>query len=445
MDNYDEGISLLDIIKVALGRKLVLLITTLATMVLGTILILFVYNKQKQVYYSTFSYSDPVLVEGNYVDGSIFNYQSIITEESLNSVKDSDSSFKSIDINEIFEKNGISIAVNTVYGNDGKEVLSQTYTITANKKFFSSNKQAKKFVAAVANAAVNKNIDLASKVGATANLDNFGSSNRFELKAQILVDQLELLDEKYEALIENYGDVVVSKTGKTLSAYQEDIKLYSKEHSIDALEYEVYDNIYLMPGIDETKTYSSLYTYYSGLYSYNEQKINSLQAKIDALIAAANNLQTLELQNYNALIAEYTIENIEYARNMKFIANALGMISSTDPNYVAKAGAEANSAFKIKIDGYYDEIAELTAEYSEVVKDVISQSNNVYFNNTSVIKTTGGINAIIAVVLTAVVGFAAACVVNLCLDYKKLGNNTSNKMCACEANTDNNTEENKED
>ena len=243
MNKEEEGISLLELLKVMLGRKLVLLITTVLTAIIGTILILFVYNKQTQNYSATFSYSDSILMSGNYVDGSSFNYKSLITENNLKEIKNSSSAFKSINIDKLIDNDGISISVNNT--DTTNELLNEkTYTIFLRGKFFKSTSQAKKFVNAVAETATNTNAQIVSNLTSDSNLTSYANSNKFEIKVQYLIEQLDMLDEKYETMIENYGDLVLS-SGKTVSAIQNELDTYFKNHKLSSLDTEIRSNIYV--------------------------------------------------------------------------------------------------------------------------------------------------------------------------------------------------------
>ena len=418
MNKEEEGISLLELLKVMLGRKLVLLITTVLTAIIGTILILFVYNKQTQNYSATFSYSDSILMSGNYVDGSSFNYKSLITENNLKEIKNSSSAFKSINIDKLIDNDGISISVNNT--DTTNELLNEkTYTIFLRGKFFKSTSQAKKFVNAVAETATNTNAQIVSNLTSDSNLTSYANSNKFEIKVQYLIEQLDMLDEKYETMIENYGDLVLS-SGKTVSAIQNELDTYFKNHKLSSLDTEIRSNIYVYNYAENEAEYELLLEDYEYKYETNEKTISAFEAKINAIVSASSGVQLADLSEYTKVVQECTIENIEYAEEISFIKNVLGKYSTTDPEYKEKATEEENVAFLAKINTYYDKLEEFTDVYSATLSEVILKSNDTYFANASIIMINGGMSTFVAIVLSVIFGFVLACAINLCLDYKKL-------------------------
>ncbi len=424
MEEKEEGVSLLDIIKVMLGRKLVLLIVTAVMTVVLMLAIIFGYNNNKEVYVSTFSYADPLLLENSYIDGSTFNYRSLITEDSLTAIKETDSSFSSIDIEALIENKGVSISQSITYNEATATVESKEYTITIKKKFFDSTKQAKKFVKAVTEQATNNNTTIVSSMTNDDYLTSYASSNMFDEMVNYLLSQYEYLEEGYEAMIEKYGNIILSD-GKSVSAYQSNLNTYFSEHSLEVLEADLLSNIYLLDD-SVIKEYQDRYDNYLYQYNLNTTRINELQAKVDILLANASNLQTLELSEYNAAIAKYTIENVEYKRLYVFYGNLAGVYTSSDSEYIEPATNDENAAFKTKLDTYYTKLVAFAKDYSTAYSGVVNANSEVYYNVSSVVTKTGGISIALALVGSVVVSFVIACVVNLVIDYKKLIEDSSN-------------------
>ena len=429
-DEREEGISLIQLIKVMFGRKLILLISTLAIGLIGTLAIVLGINKGKEVYTASFTYSDPVIQQGKYIDGSSFYYQSLITEDNLKTIKESDKKFSSINVKDLLEKDAISISLTSSYSDDdSKKIVSQKYTIKTKKSYYSSKSQAKNFVSAIAESVTNTNSTKARNLKYDSNLSSYESALTFLLKAEYLSSQLEYLDTNYDDLIESYGDYVISSTSKNISSYKAELDAYYKNYPLEVLSSEIMNNVYVL-NKENDELYEQYYINYNKLYELNEKKIDSLQQKVDTLIVTASgNLQTVELADYNAKIAALTIENQDYKEQINYLGNVLGLTPQTiekdgievaNPDYKPVATDAQNKAFLEKIDTYFNKMKECTETYSAIILEVASDNNNIYYTSGGVIKQSGGISPILAVVISLVLGCGAGCFINLVLDYKKL-------------------------
>lgn len=418
MENNEEGISLFQVIKVMLGRKIILACVTAGVALVAVLAILFGYNNMSQTYSATYTYSNPTITSGEYADGSAFNYRALATEAVLKSVKESDSSFSSIDISKMIDEDGISITGNITYDTEGKNVLSSDYTITIKKKMFKNQKQAKSFIKALSEYPVDVNTSIVSKMTNDYYLTSYEDSYMYENMAQYLNLQYEYLTSGYEELIETYGDKILSN-GMSVSASLNKLTSYFTENSIEALESELKDNIYVR-NYDATKDeYESKYEHYCALYASNNNKIDVLEEKVNSILTAAGS-SSVDVSAYTDLIVEYTVENMEYSEYIKYYGNVLGKFDTTDPNYIEKATDLENAAFELKIQSYYSKLLEYTKTYTDVLKEVINSNDSVYFNKSSIITQNGGLSTIMALAVSLVFGFVVACCTNLIIDRKKL-------------------------
>ncbi len=421
-NNNEEGITLLQIFKVMLGRKLLLLIVTIAIAIVGTLAILFGFNNMTQTYSTTFGYSNSNLFNGKYVDGSAFNYQSLISEEAIKNIVKSDSQFNSIDVDDMIDAEAITITINQTINQTMNEIIisDKDYTITVQKKYFKNKNQAKSFVKAITEIPVKKNDQIVENVKSDDYLVNYKSSKLFIAKANTLVNQYDYLMASYTDLISNYGDVVNNDTGISLSLYKNRLEAFYNENQIDALDEEIMNNIYVLDYESNKEEINNQYEYYTNKYNSNVKKINALQEMVTSLMANTSNTSSMELSDYNALIAKYTIENVEYQHKIKYYANALGKYETTDSNYVPKATTKENETFEEKLNYYYDLLNEFTNTYTKAASNAIKSNNKVYYNSANIVSINGGIGALLALVISLVLGFVIACITNLIVDRKKL-------------------------
>ncbi|MBR6289654.1 MAG: hypothetical protein IKR19_09990, partial [Acholeplasmatales bacterium] len=151
----DEGLSLLDLIKVSFGTnkksRIRFGIVLLAMAVITYLAIGVIYNGRKADYTANFQYQIPSLIEKennegvvssvSYLDGTPFNVNSLTTLSHLKAVKESNSEFSNIDVETMYENTHIKA---TFTGTGAYQ-----YTISARERYFSNVAQAKKFFSAL--------------------------------------------------------------------------------------------------------------------------------------------------------------------------------------------------------------------------------------------------------------------------------------------------------
>lgn len=413
----EEGMSLLDLFKLAFSRKILLLIITLSITLFGILFVEFGYNKNKKQYYVNYEYVMPGIEEGKYIDGSKFNYQMIISPSSLNTIKESNEEFKSIDVEKLLDKDGIQITCDITRNETTNEITDMKFNLVANVKFFKSKSQANKFIHAVANQPYDKTITLLDTIKYDSLLDTYKNSNVYDTKADCLVKQYELLQEQYEELIEKYGDVSTSD-GKKLSAWYKELTLYFTENNVGSLVTELQEKGYV-------KDFSS---YQAELLS-QKQKFESdkqfNQDKIDSFINIINslnpNITTPDMAAYNEIITELAVENVEIDRKLATIESQLTNGGSTDPDYQA-----AMRAYDAKMEKYDEALIKYTNDYKEVQKDVVTNGSYVSYKNNTV-KTQSYIKLYIAGPALLIFGCFVGCIVNICLEHGKVNKKEENK------------------
>lgn len=411
----EEGISLLDLLKVAFGRKILLLIITLSITIIGLLFVKFYYNQNKRQYYVNYEYVMPGIEEGRYIDDSKFNYQMLISPGSLNNVKNSNPDFSSIDIDKLVDNDGINIYCNIEFKPQTSEIEKISYKLEAKVKYFKNGKQANAFIHAVADQPYNKTISLLDTIKYDSLLDQYKSSNVYDTKADCLVKQYELLQTQYEELIEKYGDVSLSD-GKKLSYYQDELTIYFSENSVESLVTELQKNGYVKDYDNYKDELQNQLDKYSDDKDYNDQIIAELITHINAMSAS---IASTDLQAFNEIIADLTVKNAEIQRKIDKLN--LQLDHSTITDYDSKM-----KAFDARIEKYDEVLTRFTNDYKSVQKEVVTDGSYVSYNNNTV-KVQGGIKLYIAGPALLILGCFVGCVVNICLDHKILSKKEDNK------------------
>lgn len=403
-EKYEDGIDLLTLIKVAFGRKLLLAIITVVITVIGILGIQFLYSKPNEKYLSSFEYSLPGINEGRYIDGSNFNYRTLISLNNLVNVKDSNSEFNSINVEDMYNYNDIQITY-TYLDSDNQPLADPYYTINVKKSYFSSAKQAAKFISEIANYPIEKTLEIVKNTTYDYNLKSYNSALTYEGQIQYLESQIELLNDKYLTLITDYGDLYIDE--EQISQKQAKLTLYFVNNPLSLLSNELEINGYVknyditLPQLETQKEY---------LIDEKERNLDLItdyQIKIDDILSKATGI--VDISNYTAEVAKLTNRNAEIDKELKIIENKISSSSTSTPKGFIDDLTAAKQA-----------LVDFTNDYVNLEQQVYSEYNQVFFMNKAVVEVSGGISIIISFALSAVVGLIAGCVVNLIVDRKKL-------------------------
>ena len=403
--NNDEGISILDIIKLIFKRKLVLGITTGVIFLVCFLGIMLIYNKIAPSYESKFEYAYPTFSESKYLDGSSFDYRDLITLDSLEIVKKSSDDFASIDVEKMYENDEISISYvdNTKENSIEKEI---SYTISVEKKYFNNDKQAKAFITALSKIPVNRNYVISEIISYDNYLKLYDSSNIYENKVEMLEKQYEQLIEKYDELITLFDDVVL-EDGKLISYYQNELEVYFNNNSLKSLYDEISLNGYVMENdayINELMIKKNTLLYQKNV---NQLKLNEFEDRIANIINSTSSNSVVLVESYTQEIVKLVNESYEIDSQISAIDDKLN--STAD-----------STLFDSKLTTYRNKLDEFAKQLSKVEKELVNTNSNVYYQYNSVIKTIGSINIIVAGLGSLFIGFMIASIVNICLGYSAL-------------------------
>lgn len=425
----EEGVSLLSIFKVIFGRKLLLLIVSITSAVILFLVLQFGFNNLKQVYQASFSFSDPNMINGKYIDGAGFNYNSLITRENLQSIKDSNEKYKSINLDSLFENNGISISVEETYSLDELTLRSQIYTLKTNKKYYSSAKQAREFIKDVIETSKRTNEEKVRNLFYDSNLDAYERATTLDSKLYYLKSQYNYIKNRYKLLKETYNDFVITSTNKSLTSYESDFNsaFYLTEYSVDALNSSLINNVYVLDYDANVDLYQNTYTTYKTMFDANERTIEQLSETLALIIDKIKinateyvTKESFDLSAYEKQILDATLENVDYKTKILYYSNVLGLLEADDEGYHPRASQAESEEFLTKLDAAKEKLEEYTDIFKKVESEVLTANNNVYYSYNNVIIVAGGLNLLYVIIISVALGFIIGCVVNLIVDFKKL-------------------------
>ncbi len=415
----EEGISLLDIIKVMFSRKILLLIITVAVGIVGTLVILLGYNRLKSTYVSSFTYSNYSLNQDTYIDGATFNYASLITEDNLKKVKESNESFSSINVTDIIDNNDISIT-------RVKEETSTTpsYTIKVEGKYFSNSSQAKEFIKAVVSLPLTINTDKLKYLAYDDNLVAYNNAAALDSKITYLKQQYNFILSEYESLTTMYNNYIISSTNKSIASYKTEFEsAFNLTNSVDALYSNLLDNVYVLDYDNKKDLYEIAYSTCLSLYNSYDKKIEDLKSAFVDIISAIpdSKKDSVDLSKYYNEIINATSLKRKYYELYIYYANVLEKLETTNPNYIERASEAESQAFLKNVDATKELLVTHTNILKNIKTEVLTDNNSAYYISSNVVATTGNIKPYIAIIASLAVGLVAGCIVNLILDHKKIG------------------------
>lgn len=419
MDRGQEGLSVFELIKVMIGYKRNSKIRFLSVFVgvalICLLAILLWYNKSREVYVTQFNYLIETFDGNTYYDGTKFIYLDLVSEESLNKIKNSNPEFSNIDVNAILSENDITIERNT-------DESIYAFTLTIKKKYFNSSNQAKAFVGAIANIPLDTTNEMLKQIDYTNALYSYTNYDMtYEDKINDLISQATLINNFYANIITKYGDRLLDSNFSlnTISSLQkkaiktiENLNLSSLSEELNTHNY-VYDYETTLPLLEIKKADAE------NQLSIVENKITAVKQEIDRQLDKSSGASAM-VEGLNTTLAGLLVQKEELNSRIKKYQDKIDYGQTTD-----------TTVFDQKLSKSYDTLAELTQEITNLHKSVLTTNQKVYFDSNNVVTKTGGVSIVVTIGLSLVLGLGIAMLTNLVMDlakYKRmvlLGNTTS--------------------
>ena len=437
IEEEKQGISIGDIFKKIWHAKITLGVTFVTVMVVGVLGIQYLYSKPNEKYTAGLTYNFEGAAEGKYPNGTTFNYQSIITLDNLATIKDSNESYKDVDINGLVQDNAISITlvpqeVTSATGETTTTITRlNTFTFEASCSYFPSDTVAKSFISDLLNLQYTYAVGLYDAIDYDANLVLANSATTYESQIAYLNAQAQYILTSYDELKELFGAYAYIKnpsesatTPDTISSKITDLTRYFNSANINALSSEATEKHYLKGSSDNEENvvqevYNSLRSLLS-TYNSNHQLVNQLTKQFNELyqnnniiISSPNDLQTK--------IEQLVTSNISIKVQIESLAPKIGY-TFTDYNSETNTDAKIektgeptyvfpDESYTNKVNDFSLKISEYTNELKEATKYISSTYSNTTFDYPNIIKKTGGFSIILNLAVSFVAAVILACIV----------------------------------
>ena len=435
IEEEKQGISIGDIFKKIWHAKITLGVTFVAVMVVGVLGIQYLYSKPSEKYTAGLTYNFEGAAEGKYPNGTTFNYQSIISLDSLATIKDSNDSYKDVDINGLVNDNAISITLvpQEVTSETGESTVTKlnTFTFEASCSYFPNDTIAKSFISDLLNFQYTYAIGLYDAIDYDANLVLANSATTYESQITYLNAQAQYILTSYDELKELFGAYAYIKnpsesatTPDTISSKITDLTRYFNSVNINALSAEATEKLYLKGSADnEDNIVQEVYNSLKSLletYNYNQllvdkltKQFNELYQNNNIIISSPNDLQTK--------IEQLVTSNVSIKSQITSLAPKIGYTftdynsETNTPAQIEKTGEPTyvfpDENYTNKVKEFSLKISEYTNELKEATKYISSTYSNTTFDYPNIIEKTGGFSIVLNLAVSFVVAVILACIV----------------------------------
>lgn len=406
--SQNDGLSLLDIIKLIWKRKILVGIITLIVLIISLMLILFWYNPNNATYQADFELTFSGSDQDIYPTGKKFNYRDIVSLDRLNKIKQSNSKYSKINIDKLYDENNIRIS--RLASSDITKI-SNNYSIVIADSGINDEKVIKDFISDLLKDVTNEIIVDVNSISYTYNFSGIDNYSLYTDVLNFLIYQKDIIINAYENLILTYGESY-SIDGTTLNAKLSTINNTIKNLSLDGLLSMAEQNRYVIDSQDVENYNSLIATRISSLLRIKE--------KNDLIIDSYSTLGSLIVYED---IQQRIAQNASIVLQLRNLLNSYNETNYSFTNEDILAPSLPSEEYKLSIESVYKEINDLVIDLENDVKAMGSDSLILNFESNSIVEKSGTINIFIAIVAGLVLGLILGSVVVLIIDIPRLNKN----------------------
>ena len=284
----------------------------------------FLLNNLRSNVSSTFSYNNIALISdnnggGSFVDGTRFNYASLISADTLKGVKESDPAFASVNLEKLNQS--ISISMESYADKNTGETVYITpnrFTITAKFAAFGADSVARSFM----NRLIETTNDNAKAAVARHEINTSVPANFAELSFIDQINHLEvqrgIINAEIDSLIGTFtGNGIINETGTRLTTYKTDFQNAFNYLGVDYFTY-LKDSLEVNKWVNFTddtldvviSRYTETADGYIERMRLDLSTANTKQKAIDDMISASGGM-IISGSEFAALIAQYQADIVD--------------------------------------------------------------------------------------------------------------------------------------
>lgn len=370
-NDLEEGFTLSEL-WAAVKKRIWLILMIAAAVAIAAILVLsFLINPRMERYKVKFTLSYIGSTNGKYPDGTPFYVRDFISPEYLERAKSSDASFAQIDLDKILQEDGIEVEYVAGQG---------CYVLSIKSSYFESEKQATKFLRAVAGVPaeiVKEKGSLGWQTIDEAVYENASFGDKLSLLSAQRDSLLWIYDGWINALNENY-----TVGGKTLKVHRTETAVIFGDSLKDTLWWEL--NKYGYKSLEELPR---RLTELQVEKSLNESKLENLNALLERMLGQQEMATSAE--SVSGMIADLIVRNLEIDNEIEWL---------NESNIIA---------FGVRLDAEYKKLVAAGETLSGIAKELYENETRLFFYTSSA-EVEGGFSLILVGVGTFVAAFLIA-------------------------------------
>lgn len=419
--------------------------STLVGGVLGLLGNHLVLNKETQKLSARYLYNIAVDTYGTdsterFVDGSVFNYASVISAQNLKSVRDSNEKYAKINVDKLVKENAFTVArvINYQLDENDKPIIdtkSVEYTITIKAKYFKDIEVGKSFVEDVISSPVAASTNAVNSYSLPSYLDSTNQAG-FESQAKNMVKQYRSIIDTYEKLQKKFGGSAGgNEAGESINklhiGFKNEFTIDSAAAS-DALLGSLYANSYVdyEVGHEDEAIAKIEQLGKSNVQIYNNRlsELNALKDRLNSL-TALQIIQTVEDDTeYVKTIVELSekiataqdeIDDIVKTLNYcGYYKNSEGQFVFDDTDetnaiyhlqHATTAWKEGCAAFKASLAEWNTKFQAATEKASQIFRFVYNNyQNSMTLLDSGSVQVKGGITIAVGLLGGLILGFAVS-------------------------------------
>lgn len=401
MDENQEGLTIGEFFRRVWSEKLIALIVAVAITLVGTLGLFFGYNAMSAEYSLSYNIALPN-ASGDfsngytYPDGTRFYYQSLVSDETLNEIKATDSRFAKID--------NRSISVEYTYDEGASE-----FVLKAKKSAFANIDDARDFFTAIANYPIkylnqiNFNYQSGLDMFLTAKTDTVTD---YEGLLELLSSQLNEINSAYASLVTTYGNAftVTDEQGNdvSLATYAYDVQAYVNSSEMSNMQRYVRQN-----AIVKSEAVKSNY------------QLTLVDLEKD-LLAAQKTLEVMQTHQQ--------VSDTGSTAEIRAQQNVINAIQRQIDDAQAYMQGTVNTEYMANLDTIYSEVSEYAKTLEDITKQVYVKVSTVIYPSNSMVQVDE-LGVMISGVISLLVGVVVAIIVGYCLASSKLKKKAAAEMC----------------
>ncbi|MDE6868561.1 MAG: hypothetical protein K2J83_05415, partial [Clostridia bacterium] len=337
-----------------------------------------------------------------YHDGTALRYSDMVSLATLQSVKDSNEEFASINIDAIAKNGDISIsrAIEETKTSTGSAYES-TYTLTVKANYFKSVDIARKFLQSLAYTPGYYLSQLKIDYGY---LTLAKDATDYVSTVIVLKQQLEDLLAHYEVLIEDYGTNFVIENGKTLQSYMRNVSTFIENSS-------ELDNLITRANLGGFLKSADCIADFETQLSQTKNDLTDAQTTLNKMLSGTASDQPTSLtaiQLQSDLVNELT-RKVEYLGNYLANSDFESGADTTSQDY--KDYTEAKEAYEAELAAGIATVEAFTNELQTVTSNIYTKSEAVSFTTANVLNVTGDKSVAWSFVVSFIVGLVLALII----------------------------------